>query len=738
MRLAALFAPTDGKRAHPGADLARVVATLCVGVALYLAADTLLLVVRTYCELPFWDEWGIVWEYHLLRSGEYGLAQFFGQHNEHRIALSRLLYLADYSLAGGKNQINLAVIAIAQAIHAGLLISLLGAFRERVSSWITAAAVVGLMFSLGQWQNFVWGFQTQFVGVFALATGAFMLLASACREGLPSSRARRRFAGALILLLAATFSMANGVVATGIGLALCLAMRAPRWMSLCLGLFLIALATAYFHGYHPAAGNSTASYALTHPLEYVRYTLSYLGNPFGDLRLTRPTSPIASLAPTALGTVGLIAGLAAVAVVAADRGRNWRQAALAAVILFVFAAAALTALGRLNFGLDQAYSSRYRTPGGILWAALVVFWVLQARAWPRWKDALLAAVVAAPMLGVMVWVQEVSRPAVLKQAAETRLARDALLSGVHDEGILTTVLPGRPDVVERTPILRRYGKSLYAWPEAYWIGRRLGEVTTLRPKRCMGFFDAVARPRASGVDTVLVRGWAIDRKTDTPAKRILLTNKQGHIVGFASPGMPRPDVVSALNEQGAAQSGWEGVARASGGELHAFALLPGAVACPVGMHATAGLTPVLGYSYVRRRSIGAPLTTSVSADASWTPRGVAGTAALPRGTYPYGSFSGSDGNSGKIVFGPFSVDGAAFAIAVFAGPDSRGQSILLKDAANGATLGMLEPTSTDGWRWLRVQMPASARGRSLLLQGEDRGGAWGQWLGMTPPHALLP
>ena len=47
------------------------------------------------------------------------------------------------------------------------------------SALVIAAVVVGLTFSLRQWHNFIWGFQVQFVGVYALACLSILLFVRA-------------------------------------------------------------------------------------------------------------------------------------------------------------------------------------------------------------------------------------------------------------------------------------------------------------------------------------------------------------------------------------------------------------------------------------------------------------------------------------------------------------------------------------------------------------------------------
>ncbi len=91
-----------------------------------------------------------------------------------------------------------------------------------------------------------------------------------------------------------------------------------------------------------------------------------------------------------------------------------------------------------------------------------------------------------------------------------------------------------------------------------------------------------------------------------------------------------------------------------------------------------------------------------------------------------------------MTFGPLSGDVGEVMIGLITGPDTTGQSILIKDAKTFDVLAALHPLKTETWTWLRLTLPESAKGRAVTIEAVDYGAGWGQWMGITEPRAVLP
>jgi hypothetical protein len=714
-------------------------AGLFVLAALLIVVDTVGMVVRTYSPLPYWDQWDSLMDYQVWRHGNFTLAHLFALHNEHRLAVPRLIFWADYALAGGTNKLNLTLIGLIQAAHAALLLSLIGRGRWRApSTWIVAAAVVALLLSISQWENLTWGFQSQFVGVFALATGAYVLMAKAA--GADGWRRSGLFAAALTLLFLATFSMANGLVAASIAIALCLGLRAPWWMAAGTAVYVALAGLFYFHDYHAVNDHSDLAYALAHPWDYVIYFFGFLGNLAGDQLLWQPRGlpPQVWPAATILGALGAVLGAAAVLLVALRKETDRLQAVLVAVMLFVLATALVTAVGRLNFGLWQAYSSRYRTPTAIFWAAQLIFWYRAA--WPPLAVARrVATVAAACALAGLILLQQAVKPDLYDKAEGVHRTEGALLSRVADINALNGAFPRGGEVFVRAEILREYDKSIFTEARSDWLGKSLSAVGSMEPNGCKGAFDVVTRSPFGVLDGVRAEGWAWDLAARRAARDVVLANGRDKVVGFGRSGVRRPDVQAALHYPWAVDAGWEAIGRANGATLTAYAVLHDGGLCKVGVQKADALPPPIAIRSLSRTDVAAaiPARATFSGGSGWSAGGVSPTVGpSPAGMRAYGSWSGADGNTGQVGFGPLRADQGAFAMGVVTGPDATGQTILIKDAQTFEVLAALQPNKTDTWTWLRFDLPPAARGRAVLIEALDQGAGWGQWLGVTEPRGL--
>jgi hypothetical protein len=139
-------------------------------------------------EIPFWDQWDA--EAALLlkpwQDGTWSLAQLFSPHNEHRIALTRVLSIITFELNGG--QWNNLVSAYINTLIVGTYTTTLYALLNLGSSRLMRCAsfvLVGLVSVLPySWENFLVGFQSQF---YLMTLFAILMVAVAATRA-PGSR----------------------------------------------------------------------------------------------------------------------------------------------------------------------------------------------------------------------------------------------------------------------------------------------------------------------------------------------------------------------------------------------------------------------------------------------------------------------------------------------------------------------------------------------------------------------
>ncbi|MFO0798638.1 MAG: hypothetical protein U0804_14280 [Gemmataceae bacterium] len=120
---------------------------------------------------PFHDEYAY---FHYLFGGATA-ADYWAQHNEHRIPLPRVLYVAAVKLAGTDFRAPLALNVVLLAAATVAVLMTLRARRGRFA--VSDAAVPLLLLGTQHFDNLLWGFQVQFVLSTALVLAALALIA---------------------------------------------------------------------------------------------------------------------------------------------------------------------------------------------------------------------------------------------------------------------------------------------------------------------------------------------------------------------------------------------------------------------------------------------------------------------------------------------------------------------------------------------------------------------------------
>lgn len=532
-----------------------------------LFVSTLYLLTPLFFAAPFQDQWVTIGEYRRALKRGLSLPLLFSQHNEHRLIFPRLVLFADMHFFGGLNNFSRTVTLAGLVTGAGLMALIARRGGRGVLPALAGGLAAGVMVSMLHWQNILWGFQVQFVWVFVAAAWSAYLFFRAARD---AERTRwGLMAGALALLVVATFCMANGLVAGWAVMAVALVTRRPLRPTLALGVATLALTLIYLNGYHEVGEHSDPTLALQKPKEFAYYVAMYLGSIAAEW---------GKRAAFLFGLAGFGAAGAAGLWVLIGRERRPEGLALVAVLAFLTLTAMVTGVGRLSFGIEQAVSPRYLTPSALFWAALTLFWALQA-AKARWLQVPGCVAVVAGAVA-LIHLQG----AMLRYASETahsvELAVDVVLSGTDDPDALNAFFADAGFVTPHLGFLRDSRLSFYRGEAVGWVGRPLSAIGESAPRgACLGYIDGVVRaPRGTASRA---SGWAWDVAGDAAPRRLVIVDSTARIVGLASGGRPRPDVRKAVKQVRSGLSGWAGTAPQAG-PISIHAVLKDGRTCEIG------------------------------------------------------------------------------------------------------------------------------------------------------------
>ncbi len=633
----------------------------------------------------------------------YGPAELYAHHNEHRLVVPRLWFLADVALFDGTQGFLITVIVLSSALHAAILAGLFRSLGHGGAMlWGFAAVALGAALSPAQWENLVWGFQVQFIQVWLFATLAFVAVAVA---GDATARPWRGVALGILAALAATYSMANGLLVWPllVGLALWCGVRgAPLILLAAAALAVVTIELAGFRA-HPGHGDPFET--LAQPLALARYALRYLTSGIGM---------IGTLGQELVGAA-LVATVMATAVDALVRRRRYRpaHAVLLAVAAFVIGAALVTGLGRVTFGIGQANSVRYTTPSFVFLIAVAALLLDRAARLERRHAAATALAAAAVLLVVPGVVDGFRHRAVILAARDARAnAVIAYLAGGYRPETLIALYPFRmamPYEVLRKLEAARLGPFAAAATLAPPPALLAGPVA-MPGETCRGNIDAVNSDPVLGL---VASGWAAAEGGSRQPAWILLVDTAGSLVGWGASRTARGDVGKALG------IGWRG----RGFDAHGHHRVDGPVRI-VGMFADGGScrvgepTPPAPPRFVDA----VPADALQATESTWTVTAGPNPDRLGNEAPPaeVGPAIGSLGPGSRLeAHLDFVSDtgNATLLVPVRTGAFPIGVAIVLRDAATGAELDRHEFSrpSDRGWTWLRLAV-ASEAGRRLRLE----------------------
>ena len=532
------------------------------------------MVIAAYSPLYFWDSWQIVFA---AVHGERLLSWhwLWAQHNEHRMVLPNLFFIADLAWFRGRQGFLLATIFIIQSLHLALLawsMAVFGALRG--ATWRTGAGIAAFcLFCPSQWENFVWGFQIGFVLPPLLATLSFFALLSysAKHRDQPNKWNWLWLLLSIAAAVSCSWSVANGVLVWPIltlASALLLTMRQ-------VSLYAVAGSLCtwyYFSGFVAGreAGDSLQR-ALLSPLSLVEFETTYLGSAWVWKSI---------YGAMAIGVIALLMSLAFVCRARVySRNLQLFEIQLLMILSFCIGTAFLTSIGRINLGLEHAFTSHYQTNVLLFWWALRM--LLLTRLFAD-KHSQSNAVLAQLLILVMFLAAALLLPRPIHEVKYRQFIVDrataALLMNVNDPEALRYVYPDAGEAWDGAQYLRTKYLSIFSDPIK--VDQQLGSFAT--STECRGGAELIVLPHRL-LGALRISGWAWNSRDGRPVDKVI-SSRNGIVSGRFAVGAWLPAVRAAHRGINNSYIGFEGYVpeNETRAKITLYAILPSnpPTACP--------------------------------------------------------------------------------------------------------------------------------------------------------------
>ena len=434
------------------------IAALAWILSTYLILTSLLAVYRFYCPVPYGDMWWFVRDMARLNSHQVGLSYLWDQHSEHRIVLPRLIFWADFHLDHFRGIFTILCSSLLLAGE-GLLLSFAfaGIAKNGSASKLAYGALVfGMMFSASQIENLMFPFQVQFPLAFFAASASILLILRHCQA------AEHRWgplAMGIAMAICATVSLGCGLLVWPVLLLVCVVERPPKRTIWAVAVAGIAMWITYFVGYVSPGDSARPWLSLGHPAQLASFMFMFL------------FSPIHSIPPPASGVLGLL--LLSGAAVGIFLYLRFSSVASSSGIrffiylgLFIMATAILTSLCRINYGLEEAATIRYRLPALIFWSCVIALTssLFVSRARPAYR--LLGTPIGALLFIVLALLPVQHSTIAYFEGVSRKIDKDGVALAINaSDRTCSELFRLRPDLVRSySPFLRQSHLSLFADP----------------------------------------------------------------------------------------------------------------------------------------------------------------------------------------------------------------------------------------------------------------------------------
>ena len=516
-----------------------------VVLALFFITCSVIGAFKTYSPVPYLDMWDGYLDFYI-RASAGDWSAWWSQHNEHRIPFAHIFFWIDIAFFKGTFWFLIVMNYILLSIACILFLHIWHT-KTNQKLILVKLFIIAWLFSWIQFENLSSPFQSEFFLAYLFPLAAFYLMHMSIAN---KNKSFFYFILSSIFAFASIGTMANGILVLPMLTIFSMVGQLNGRRAIFLTLFSFLSLWLFFDNY--VFGKYLSIQIIKeNPINFLKYILYYIGGPFFYITQSKSWSLWVAQFFGILLIIGVI-------------NFSWRifkkhdrqslDLALLFFIAYIGAGAAITASGRLFFGVEQALSSRYMTPALMVWLAFAMLYA-QYFVENIKKTIFLCFLLTITLIPNQLTAFESHRNVLYEQS----LAVLALELRIKDSEQLKIIYPhpagdassNAARVLSLSKLPAERNLSVFGMPPWQDLKERIGQNAKNQDtpsQKCLGLFDKALKieddPRF-----VRIEGWIWDPISGTLPQVLTLIDKQSNnIIGFAFPGYSRSDITAELGK----------------------------------------------------------------------------------------------------------------------------------------------------------------------------------------------
>lgn len=358
------------------------------GLAIFYILSVIWGAYRFYSPIPQGDMWhGYVDFYLHLLDGD--KSAWWGQHNEHRIIFSRILFYLDLAFLGGQSRLLVPVNVIFMMSMWYMILVYANKFIynkiDNKHFYYIVVLITVFAYSWKQDENITWAFQSVFWAAYIFPLLAFYFLA---RSAINKEKELMYFIASASFGILSAGTMANGILALPLMVVMAVFIRKKYSYTLILTVLALMVVIPFLYYYQtPAEHTSFIDNVLNFPLRTVVFFIEYVGAP--------PKSIVVSFI---LGLAHLYMIYIAIKNIRQHKD-NPLYISIIAFLLYYLATAIATSGGRVEHGINSALVGRYTTPAILAILLSLILYLYNRPEHIRYFSKRTITIIAVLMLG---------------------------------------------------------------------------------------------------------------------------------------------------------------------------------------------------------------------------------------------------------------------------------------------------------------------------------------------------